>query len=207
MITSIFFVLLSLIPFYLIGTFPTGYLIAKGAGIDISTKGSGNVGATNVARALGKKAGIITLGVDIFKGVLAVTIAKWIGAAEWFPSLVAATVVCGHCFSLPPYLKGGKGVATSLGAVSALDPLVALCAVLLFAALFLWKKIVSLASVTAALGAPIAAFILERPEAVSAALAVISLIIIYRHKANLDRISKGIEPRMGVSSAGTNSRV
>ena len=105
---------LSLIPFYLLGAFPTGYLIARMNGVDVTAVGSGNVGATNVSRVVGKKAGIVTLLVDVFKGAFGVAVASGLSTSTLFVALCAVAVVAGHCFSVPPYLKGGKGVATAL---------------------------------------------------------------------------------------------
>jgi glycerol-3-phosphate acyltransferase PlsY len=95
---TLLIIIFSLLPFYLLGSFPTGYLIAKAKGIDITAKGSGNVGATNVARVLGKRSGILTLLGDCVKGMVGVLLARWFGVAEWFVASAAVAVVLGHCF-------------------------------------------------------------------------------------------------------------
>ena len=195
-------IVLSFIPFYLMGVFPTGYLIAKRAGVDLSQHGSGNIGATNVGRVLGRRAGIITLAVDIFKGALAVYIAALLHGGLWFTSLAALAVVLGHCISLPPLLRGGKGVATSLGALLALSPLTGVGALAVFAAVFTWKRIVSLASVSAAACAPIIAFLRGLPDELLYGLVPMAIVIIVRHKENLKRLALGAEPKTEFRKSG-----
>jgi acyl phosphate:glycerol-3-phosphate acyltransferase len=187
---------LSFVPFYLIGVFPTGYLIAKHAGVDIFKHGSGNVGATNIGRVIGKKAGLLTLVIDIGKGALAVGIAAACGLGVWYTSLAALAVILGHCISLPPLLKGGKGVATALGALLVLAPIVALGAALIFAAVFYWKRIVSLSSVSAAFGAPIVALLCGLDDQIFYGLVPIAITVVLRHKENLKRLALGTEPIM-----------
>lgn len=197
MITSIA-TLIALIPFYLLGSFPTGYLLAKLHGVDITKQGSGNVGATNVARSIGKRAGVLTLVLDLAKGALAVLLASLITSESWFLSAAAVAVVCGHCFSLPPFLKGGKGVATGLGVLIALVPGAALTSITVFAALFSTTRLVSLSSIIATLSAPLYSLALNHPEPKSLALIVLSLVIVFRHRENITRLIEGREPRFGV---------
>ena len=197
MITSIA-TLIALIPFYLLGSFPTGYLLAKLHGVDITKQGSGNVGATNVARSIGKRAGVLTLVLDLVKGALAVLLASLITNESWFLSAAAVAVVCGHCFSLPPFLKGGKGVATGLGVLIALVPGAALTSIIVFAALFSTTRLVSLSSIIATLSAPLYSLALNHPEPKSLALIVLSLVIVFRHRENITRLIEGREPRFGV---------
>jgi glycerol-3-phosphate acyltransferase PlsY len=186
---------IALIPFYLLGAFPTGVLIARLHGIDITSQGSGNVGATNVSRVIGKKAGVLTLVGDLCKGSLAVLIASAVSPFGWFPAGAAVAVVCGHCFSVPPYLKGGKGVATALGAILVLFPLSALVALATFGSVFAFSKIVSLASISAALVTPIFSLITNQPDITSAALAIMAGIIAHRHRDNIKRLIEGREPK------------
>jgi glycerol-3-phosphate acyltransferase PlsY len=187
--------IVALIPFYLIGSFPSGYLLARLHGVDITQQGSGNVGATNVARALGKKAGVLTLLLDLFKGILGVYLASAVTSAAWYPAAAAIAVVAGHCFSLPPILKGGKGVATGLGVLIALVPGAAILSVALFAAIFGFTRLVSLASLIATLSAPLYSLVTNQSDAVSFSLVVVSLIIVYRHYENIIRLIEGREPR------------
>lgn len=192
---SVIAVVFSLIPLYLVGSFPTGFIVARIHGIDITTEGSGNVGATNISRVIGKRAGVLTLVGDALKGIIALLLATFISDAEWFVALAGFIVVCGHCFSLPPWLKGGKGVATALGVLVFLYPLGALLAVMTFGVVFIFTRIVSLASMIAALIVPMAVFATNKGESLGWALAGISIIIVIRHQQNIVRLIEGREPR------------
>jgi glycerol-3-phosphate acyltransferase PlsY len=186
---------IALIPFYLLGSFPSGYLLARLHGIDITRQGSGNVGATNVARTLGKRAGLLTLLLDLLKGMLGVYLATLITPALWYPAAAAIAVVCGHCFSLPPLLRGGKGVATGLGVLIVLVPGAALTSAIIFCLLFGATRLVSLASLIATLSAPLYSLVTNQPDPYSFALVVVSLVIVYRHYDNILRLIEGREPR------------
>jgi glycerol-3-phosphate acyltransferase PlsY len=189
---------IALVPFYLIGCFPTGYLIARLNGIDITKEGSGNVGATNVSRVIGKRAGIYTLLGDMCKGMLAVALGLFISPFGWFAAGAAAAVVCGHCFSLPPWLKGGKGVATALGTLFVLYPIGALTAVVFFGIAFWFSRTVSLASIVATGAVPTLSLLTNQPDAQSVALIVMSVVIIARHKQNIIRLIEGREPKFAL---------
>ena len=192
-------VVVSLIPFYLLGAFPTGYLLSKLHGINIASQGSGNVGATNVARVLGKRAGILTLLGDVCKGALGVALAGAIVGESWFAGAAGFAVVLGHCFSIPPFLKGGKGVATALGVISVLYPTSAPVALIVFGVFFGVWKIVSLASVAATLVVPVWALITNADDGVSFSLMIIAALIVMRHEQNLRRLIEGREPRFTTS--------
>jgi acyl phosphate:glycerol-3-phosphate acyltransferase len=198
--------LCSFIPFYLIGAFPTGYLIGLSRGIDIRQAGSGNVGATNVGRILGKQAGLVTLVVDCLKGYLPLPLALWLTGNIALVSWYGAALVAGHCFSLPPRLKGGKGVATALGVFLYLQPHAALAGVGVFAlVLFIWR-IVSLSSVVAAAVVPLFALLSNLPEYITFPMAATALIVIFRHRGNLTRLAQGREERFsfGRKDGGAN---
>lgn len=187
--------LFSLIPFYIIGTIPSGYLISRYHGVDIKTVGSGNVGATNVGRALGKKAALLTLSADITKGVIAVAFAKLLTDDPQFHAMTATAVVAGHCLSIPPWLKGGKGVATSLGALTVLSWTVASSAVAMFILVFAMWKIVSLASVTAAFTASLVMLFGNYSDAELYAIGILTLLVVFKHRANLKRLCEGKEKK------------
>jgi glycerol-3-phosphate acyltransferase PlsY len=187
--------LLALVPFYLLGSFPSGYLLARLHGVDITKQGSGNVGATNVARTLGKKVGLLTLLLDLAKGAIGVYLAGLVSPVAWYPAAVAFAVICGHCFSLPPVLRGGKGVATGIGVLIALVPGAAVTSIVLFAILFASTRLVSLASLVATLSAPIYSLVTNQPDIVSFSLVAISLIIVFRHYENIVRLIEGREPK------------
>jgi len=193
-----------------IGSIPNGYLLARAMGIDIRTQGSGNVGATNVGRALGKKAGIITLLLDISKGVLVVMLANSellqsqlqgggpIKACD-LPSILGAAAVFGHCFS--PFLKfkGGKGVATGIGVFLCLAPQAALLCIVAFAITVKLSGFVSLGSVAAALTLPIS-LLSGIPVNYGMATAISGLLVgglvLFRHRQNIARLIKGNEPSL-----------
>lgn len=177
---------------YLIGTLPSGLLIGKAFGVDIRQQGSGNVGATNVARTVGKKAGIATLMFDIIKGIGAPLLVSSIGYPELTPH-AAVCVVAGHCFSYPGLLRGGKGVATSLGAALYLAPSSAAGALLAFLCVYRGSKIVSLSSMLAVLVAPIMGFACGYSNRTIVALLLIAVIVCMRHYENIGRLLRGEE--------------
>lgn len=193
---SFLFTTLALLPFYLLGTFPSGYLLAKYYGVDITSQGSGNVGATNLARIVGKKAGILTLLLDSLKGWLAVTLGYWIAPHSTdFAMCCGVAAVLGHCFSIPGYLKGGKGVATGLGVLLGISALLGLVSLAVFALICGVTKRVAPASLGAAIVAPVQAMISGFPDSVSAGLVVIAIVICWRHRENIARLAQGNEPK------------
>ncbi len=180
---------------YLIGSIPTGLLLGKLYGIDVRKEGSGNIGATNLYRTVGRKVGILTLIGDCLKGLLPVLIVK----ASTFPPELAAWVglaaFCGHVFSLFLKFRGGKGVATALGVFLALAPVAVTIAIALFAVMmFVWRY-VSLGSVSAAAVMPLAVYLLEKNWTVTLVAAIITIIVIARHHENLSRLLSGTESR------------
>jgi len=191
--------ILLLLPFYLIGAIPTGQLLARARGVDLSQHGSGNVGATNALRVLGKRAGVLTLSGDVAKGALAVMLARLINNSSGYLALVAFVTVAGHCFSIPGKLKGGKGVATALGVLGSLLPGATAFALLVFVIILWLSKLVSLSSVSAVLALPIAAMVLAAPDDLVYGAVCIALLVTYRHKANLQRIIEGREEKISVN--------
>jgi glycerol-3-phosphate acyltransferase PlsY len=150
---------------------------------------------------MGKKFGLITLAGDVAKGAFGVWFARLCGASEVFIAAVAVVVVCGHCFSIPPYLKGGKGVATALGVIVAIKPMLASVALIAFGAVFALSKIVSLASMVAALLVPAVALTIGVSDSYAFALAVIGLTLVARHRANIQRLIDGQEPQFSFKKA------
>lgn len=193
---EIILILASLAPFYLLGAFPTGYLVARAQGVAIEEHGSGNVGATNVLRTLGKKAGAVTFAGDFMKGLLAALLGSAIGGPG-FGLYAGAAAVCGHCFSIPGKLKGGKGVATAFGVFTFSSPIVALVALVSFALTLRLGRMVSLASIVAALVAPLVAVLTGIPNAMLLPLGGIGLLVVWRHRSNIQRIIEGREPKTG----------
>ncbi len=184
--------------FYLIGAFPTGYLVGRLHGVVIWEHGSGNVGATNISRVVGKKAGLMTLAGDILKGLLPLTTLSVLGDFSGQNLACLGTfLVLGHCVSIPGYLRGGKGVATALGTYLGLSPLLALSAVITFMVTMAIWRIVSLSSILSAILVPVYAMIFasEFHQPMVPWLMVISAIVIVRHHENFGRLIQGTEKR------------
>ena len=180
---------------YVLGSIPFGLILTRlfGAG-DLRSIGSGSIGATNVLRTGRKGLAAGTLLLDAGKGALAV----WL-AAQWWPlaaPMAAIGAIVGHCFPVWLGFKGGKGVATALGIALALSWPVALICAGVWLAVFALSRISSLGGMTATLAGPIAAWALGRPELVLP-LAGIALVVLWRHRANIARLSAGTEPRFG----------
>jgi len=194
----------SLIPLaaYLLGSIPFGLLLSKlfGAG-DVRKAGSGNIGATNVARVAGPLAGILTLIFDTAKGTAGVWLAARFtdNSATWM-MISAFAVLLGHCFPVWLKFKGGKGVATALGVFLALSPLAALSALLLFILCVAYWRFVSLGSVSAAAAMPMLIYFLWAPGhapplIIDFGTLAIAALVIYKHDGNLQRLVEGTEPR------------
>lgn len=193
---------------YLCGSFPAGYFAGRLAGVDVRREGSGNIGATNVLRVLGKKWGYAVFAIDAFKGFAAVRVAFflvkfWPEAkpyAEYFAILSAFACVAGHSFPIWLRFKGGKGVATTAGAYLGLLPLGVPFAVVVWIVVFQVTRYVSLASVSAAFSLPIIAAIFARQGwvdtwAVTYFSLAVMLLVLWRHRSNFSRLLAGTEQR------------
>ena len=201
-------IIIGIILAYLIGSIPTAYVLAKGLlGVDIRQHGSGNVGATNVFRVLGKGPGCLVLLIDILKGIVAVSILPDLMGLTHMVHLVllAMAVVCGHNWTIFLQFKGGKGVATTLGVLIGLTVKMAVirpvvvCVILIWVASFLVTRMVSVASMAAATSLPIV-MVLTNQEFVLICLGVLfCLFVVLRHKANIQRVFAGQEPRVPLS--------
>jgi len=189
---------------YLAGSFPTGVVLGHLKGVDVRKIGSGNIGATNVARALGGRMGAYTLVADALKGFLPTLAAIWIMPSWPWISLVAFAAVAGHCFSIFLDFNGGKGVATSAGVFLALAPFATLCAAIVWLAVVLFTRVSSFGAF-AALPTLLVLLLLpsfqlfgwQVPVARPYLLLAIAIaaIVLYRHKANLKRALEGGEGR------------
>jgi acyl phosphate:glycerol-3-phosphate acyltransferase len=181
---------------YLIGGIPFGYLLVRlKTGEDVRSKGSGNIGATNVLRTTGRAAAIGTLILDIGKGVLAVWLAGRLtqGSAAAM-SLAALAVMAGHAYPIFLKFRGGKAVASFIGAFLVLTPVPLLAALLLFVIVVAATRHISLGSITAAGSLPLAVYLIQHPPAaVLLAALVAGAFIIYRHAANIRRLREGTE--------------
>ena len=188
---------------YLSGSLPTGFLVARAKGVDIRKAGSGNMGATNVFRVLGKGPGIFVLLVDALKGALPVLVLPSrlsrpaLGSPDpsWIALVATLCAVLGHNYTCWLGFKGGKGVATSAGAFAALVPGALLATVAVWLLVFAASRYVSLASVCAAGALPVAAALTHRPLPVVVLTLVLSLLAIWKHKPNLQRLLAGTEAR------------
>lgn len=187
----------ALILAYLLGSVPTGYLMGAWMGVDVRAAGSGNIGATNVARVLGKRQGILTLAADVAKGVIPVFVALQLGFASTVAAYVGVAAFLGHLYPIFLKFRGGKGVATAFGVFAVLAPLATLVLIVVFAAVALVSRIVSLSSMAAALAAPVTFWFFSYPPALVGVVAFIAAMIILRHRGNLRRLFAGIEPRFG----------
>ena len=201
-------ILAFLIATYLFASIPWGFAIGKLKGIDIREKGSGNIGATNVTRVLGKWWGRLCFFMDFLKGLIPVLIAVKLVKAECisdksgiFVCLVALTCVAGHMWSVFLKFKGGKGISTSAGALMALSPYATLTCAAVWIAVFLYSRYVSLASIIAAAALPMAATIYwfagvwPLQPVVLVLLIVIALLSLIRHRSNIERLRSGTENR------------
>lgn len=182
----------------MIGSFPTSAVIAKlKGGVDLTKEGSGNLGATNVSRVIGRKFGIITLIADAAKGFLPAFIAlKFLNAPSIVLALIIVAPVVGHCYSVFIKFRGGKGVATALGVFIALSPKAVLMAMLIFLVILFFSRYVSLASITAAFLMPFIIFYTLKNIYIFAAAMLISALIIYKHYPNIKRLLSGTEHRI-----------
>ena len=191
--------LLLLIIAYLLGSIPTGVLLAKiYGGKDLSKEGSGNIGATNVGRVVGKKAGIITLVGDCLKGIIPLVITMAVtGRIPWLISAVALTAFLGHLYPVFNKFKGGKGVATALGVFLVVSPLATFLAVITFALiLYIWRY-VSLGSIIAAGIMPALMGIFASSKIYIVLAVIVGGLVIYRHRENIKRLIDGNENRFG----------
>lgn len=202
---------------YLLGSIPTGYLVARAKGVDIRKVGSGNIGATNAFRVLGKPAGIFVLAVDALKGFIAVA-----AVVNWYPELneLAPTIfggdtssnaharavlgivagifaVLGHNYTCWLGFKGGKGIATSAGVLTALVPWSLLIILSVWIVLFLVTRYVSIGSIAASATLPFATWLTTHDWTLTMVTGAMGVLAIYKHKGNIQRLLNGTEPRFG----------
>jgi glycerol-3-phosphate acyltransferase PlsY len=190
---------------YLLGSIPFGVILARlFGGTDVRKAGSCNIGATNVARVVGPLAGILTLVLDAAKGAAAVFLAIWLshGSATWM-MLAALAVLFGHCFPVWLKFKGGKGVATAAGMFLMLCPLACALALVVFALVVILSRYISLGSISAAAGMPLLMYFFWAPRhapplSITFGTLAASLLIVFQHRGNLQRLLAGEEPKFSL---------
>lgn len=188
---------------YLVGSFPTSYIMARLVkGIDIRQSGSGNAGATNVLRVVGKVPALITLIVDICKGLLVVTaVTNYFYSFDlpfiydFYKPFMGFCAICGHIWPVFLKFRGGKGVATTLGVALGIAPFVLLPTLVVWVIVFVLKKYVSLASILALISFPVFACIFGCQIYTTVFSVAICAIVIYKHKDNIRRLMKGEESK------------
>jgi glycerol-3-phosphate acyltransferase PlsY len=180
---------------YLLGSVPTGLLLGRAYGIDVRKEGSGNIGATNLYRTVGRKVGIMTLVGDCLKGMLPVLAVKYSSLPVEYAAWVGLAAFCGHVFSVFLRFRGGKGVATALGVFLALSPLAVAIAVGVFGVLMMVWRYVSLGSICAAAVMPIAVWALGGGRVLVLVTTLIGVVVIIRHIENIRRLVSGTENR------------
>lgn len=180
---------------YMIGSIPTGLILGKVYGIDVRKEGSGNIGATNLYRTVGRKVGVITLAGDCLKGLVPVLTVKYVLLQPDYAVWVGLGAFFGHVFSIFLNFKGGKGVATALGVFLALTPLALAIAVGFFVALMFFWRYVSLGSIGAAAVMPVVVALLGGGKILTLVTLVIAVVVIFRHHENIRRLIAGSETK------------
>jgi glycerol-3-phosphate acyltransferase PlsY len=189
---------------YLLGSIPTGFLVAKARGVDIRTVGSGNIGATNAFRVLGKGLGIFVLLMDALKGWVAVIIGAGIvdqvlpggPPLEYLRITAGVTAILGHNFTCWLHFKGGKGIATSAGVLIALVPWALLIILSLFIILFLVTRYVSVGSIAASFSLPFATWFTTNDVGLTVVTGAMGALAIIKHRKNIQRLLNGTENRI-----------
>lgn len=182
---------------YLLGSIPAAAWVARARGVDIRQVGSGNSGATNVLRSLGKGPALIVAVFDIVKGVLAVMLGRALGLPDVWAALCGVAAVIGHNFS--PFLgfRGGKGVATSFGVVGVIHPVVGLCAFILAIFMMWLTRFVSAGSILGAAAAIVMIVMVQAPGWMMAYVVGLALLLIWQHRGNIQKLQAGTERRLG----------
>jgi glycerol-3-phosphate acyltransferase PlsY len=193
---------------YFFGSFPAGYFAGRFAGVDVRSLGSGNIGATNVLRVLGKRWGYGVFAIDSLKGFVAVRLAMFLAwrwpsgqaYAEYFAILTAVMCIVGHIFPIWLGFKGGKGVATSAGALVGLLPAAIPFVLLIWVIVFELSRYVSLASIVAAISLPVVVSLFARWKWIDGPALVyfsilITLLVLWQHRSNFSRLLSGTEQR------------
>jgi len=181
---------------FVMGSIPVGVIVAKTKGIDLKKIGSGNIGATNVLRSLGKGPAALTLFGDMLKGALAVALGKYFGLGTFYQGLIGLSAILGHNFSLFLGFRGGKGVATSLGVFLLYSPQTALITFIIWIVVVLTTKYSSLGALISFGLLPLTIILLDGKDKLPVAV-LVTLFILIRHTDNIRRLIKGTERKIG----------
>lgn len=183
---------------YLLGSIPFGIVVTRlQGGTDLRAVGSGNIGATNVLRAAGTRAAALTLIGDLGKGALAVALARGVGASAAVVAAVALAAVLGHLYPIFAGFRGGKGVATALGVVTAAMPAVGLLLLLVWLLVAALWRLSSLAALVATAVLPVATGLLDGREPMLRLAVALAVLVVWRHRENIRRLRHGTEGRIG----------
>ena len=193
---------LALVIAYLLGSIPFAYIAGRLHGVDLRTVGSGNLGATNVFRTLGRTVGVVVMILDIAKGAAAVLIAQWLAGGAWWPLAAGALAILGHVFPVWTGFKGGKGVAVAGGALIGLVPAASGVLIVLWLLLVVLTRYVSVASIVCALAAAPLAWAFGAPWSYVAFIALAGLFVIWKHRENIQRLLHGTENRIHLGGKG-----
>lgn len=186
---------------YLLGSINFAVIVARSRNVNILREGSGNPGATNVKRVMGAKWGNLVFVLDFLKGLVGAGLPIWIGLGHtseqtaWFGVIGMLSTVVGHCFSLFLGFRGGKGVASTVGGLAGLMPLVVLATLPIWVGVFYWSRMVSLASIAFVACMPIAVWLFKLPWPYLVLSGLILILIVVRHWSNIGRILRGEENR------------
>ena len=181
---------------FIMGSIPVGMLVAKAKGVDLKRVGSGNIGATNVLRSLGKGPAALTLLGDMLKGTLAVALGRYFGLGTFYEGIIGLSAILGHNFSVFLGFRGGKGVATSLGVFILYSPRTALITFVIWMAVVITTKYSSLGALISFGLLPLNIILFDSKDKFPVAL-LVTLFILIRHTDNIQRLMKGTERRIG----------
>ncbi|MDP3110780.1 MAG: glycerol-3-phosphate 1-O-acyltransferase PlsY [Thermodesulfovibrionales bacterium] len=188
---------------FILGSIPFGVIIAKAKGIDLKKVGSGNIGATNVLRTLGKGPAAMTLLGDMLKGAAAVAIGSYLSVGAAYEGIMGISAILGHNFSLFLGFKGGKGVATSIGVLLIYSPQIAILTLIIWLVVVLMTKHSSLGAIMSFGLLPVNVWLFDYSKVKLITSAVVTILILSRHIGNIERLVKGTESKIGERHRGS----
>lgn len=182
---------------FLMGSIPVGLIIAKVKGVDLRKVGSGNIGATNVLRTMGKVPALITLAGDTLKGFIPVVISNYFLAGSLHIGIIGIVAILGHDFSLFLRFRGGKGVATSIGVLLAYSPIVAILTVLLWIVVVFMSRYSSMGAIVSFILLPLNIYVFDYSYEKFVISIFITILLLFKHRGNIGRLLTGQEPKIG----------